>query len=181
MSEQWQPKSGRGEGVKAADLEEKKGTSAALAVAVLGIGCFGLVFVIGILAAIAIPNFVAMQQRAKRAEAPSMVDGLRTAEKAYHAEFDAFFAAPLCPADIPGMNQRPWQGDCTAAFDAIGWQPGSDPRCSYAVEADSSSARAEDHDFTVRAYCDIDGDGVQAVYEATRADYAQMVTPNNIY
>ena len=45
-----------------------------------------VVAIIGILAAIAIPNFLAMQLRAKRAELPSNLDGIRTAEKAYHEQ-----------------------------------------------------------------------------------------------
>ena len=44
-----------------------------------------VVAIIGILAAIAIPNFVAMQYRAKRAEVPSNVDGIKTAQLAYDA------------------------------------------------------------------------------------------------
>ena len=42
-----------------------------------------VVAIIGILAAIAIPNFVEMQYRAKRAEIPSNVDGIKTAEMGY--------------------------------------------------------------------------------------------------
>ncbi len=181
MSEQWQPKSGRGEGVKPAGDGEKKGTSAVMVVAVLGIGCLGLVVVIGILAAIAIPNFVAMQQRAKLAEAPAHLDMLRTLELAYHAEYDAFLAAPSCPAGAPGTEPRPWQGDCTAVFDVLDFEPILATHCSYSVEVDNSSARLEEHDFTVRAHCDVDGDGVQAVFEARRGQRGQKMTPNNIY
>ena len=47
-----------------------------------------VVAIIGILAAIAIPNFVDMQYRAKRAEVPSNVDGIKTAQIAYDAAFD---------------------------------------------------------------------------------------------
>ena len=49
-----------------------------------------VVAIIGILAAIAIPSFVQMQLKARRAELPANLDGLRTAEVAYHAEWDAF-------------------------------------------------------------------------------------------
>ena len=38
-----------------------------------------------------------MQMRAKRAELPTNLDGLRTAEKAYHAEWDAFTTAAATP------------------------------------------------------------------------------------
>ena len=52
-----------------------------------------VVAIIGILAAIAIPNFVAMQYRAKRSEVPSNVDGIKTAELAYDAAFDTYSAS----------------------------------------------------------------------------------------
>jgi prepilin-type N-terminal cleavage/methylation domain-containing protein len=58
-----------------------------------------VVAIIGILAAIAIPNFLAMQLRAKRAELPSNLDGIRTAEKAYQAEWDTFTSASVTIRD----------------------------------------------------------------------------------
>ena len=51
-----------------------------------------VVAIIGILAAIAIPNFVEMQYRAKRAELPANVDGIKTAEMGYDAAFDTYRA-----------------------------------------------------------------------------------------
>ena len=45
-----------------------------------------VVAIIGILAAIAIPNFVAMQSKSKRPEVPGNVDAIKTAEL---ARFDA--------------------------------------------------------------------------------------------
>ena len=60
-----------------------------------------VVAIIGILAAIAIPNFVEMQYRAKRAEIPANVDGIKTAEMAYDAAFDTFIAAAVHPSSTP--------------------------------------------------------------------------------
>ena len=49
-----------------------------------GVTCLGLcVF-------IAVPNFVEMQYRAKRAEAPAYLSGIKTAQLAYEATFDTF-------------------------------------------------------------------------------------------
>ena len=64
-----------------------------------------VVAIIGILAAIAIPNFISMQLRAKRAELPTNLDGVRTSEKAYHAEWDTFTSAGPSPAATPGRPQ----------------------------------------------------------------------------
>ena len=44
-----------------------------------------VVAIIGILAAIAIPNFITMQLKAKRSELPGNVDGIKTAELSYDA------------------------------------------------------------------------------------------------
>jgi len=44
-----------------------------------------VVAIIGILAAIAIPNFVEMQLKAKRAELPGTVDGIKASQLGYDA------------------------------------------------------------------------------------------------
>ena len=68
-----------------------------------------VVAIIGILAAIAIPNFVAMQYRAKRAEVPSNVDGIKTAELAYDAAFDTFVSqTSYIPGSSVGKAQVAW-------------------------------------------------------------------------
>ena len=68
-----------------------------------------VVAIIGILAAIAIPNFVAMQYRAKRSEVPSNVDGIKTAELAYDAAFDTYIQeSSFQPDSSPGKKQRNW-------------------------------------------------------------------------
>src|SRR5438105_12021421 len=49
-----------------------------------------VVAIIGILAAIAIPNFVKFQARSKQSEAKANLKAMFTAEKAYSAEKDKF-------------------------------------------------------------------------------------------
>jgi hypothetical protein len=51
-----------------------------------GLGAMYIVAMIGVLAAIAIPNFVEMQYRAKRAEVPNMVDRIKVAEWALDSD-----------------------------------------------------------------------------------------------
>lgn len=138
---------------------------------VAGVGLVFLVIpIIGILAAIAIPNFVKMQYRAKRAELPSNVDGIKTAELAYDAEFDQFVAvsAPH-PRAIEALSkaQAPWGPG--SAFETLAWYPDEMVRGTYWVEV-------SDTDFVVHGVADIDGDGVLSHYTATRTVNATMVS-----
>ena len=132
-----------------------------------------VVAIIGILAAIAIPNFVAMQYRAKRAEVPANVDGVKTAELAYDAAFDQFIEeASFQPDSDPGKAPRPW-GD--SAFDTLGWGPDGEVRGSYKITTVSTT------DFLVQGIADIDGDGTQSTYTCTKSVNAAMKSGNDTY
>ena len=135
-----------------------------------------VVAIIGILAAIAIPNFLAMQMRSKRAEIPSNLDGLRTAEKAYHAERDSFTTA----AATPGRAQINFSGGGFSAFQNLGWVADGKVRGQYSVVATPGSSSQTD-DFTATGVADVDGDGTNSQYEANRAEKASMLSSNNVY
>jgi type IV pilus assembly protein PilA len=51
-----------------------------------------VVAIIGILAAIAIPNFMTYQCKAKQTEAKSILGALRVAQEAYYAEYSTYAA-----------------------------------------------------------------------------------------
>ena len=59
-----------------------------------------VVAIIGLLAAIAIPNFVQFQLRAKSAEGKGNLAAIRTAEEAYFAEYGIYLPATAAPATI---------------------------------------------------------------------------------
>ena len=139
-----------------------------------------VVAIIGILAAIAIPNFIAMQLRAKRSELPTNVDGIRTAEKAYHHEWDAFTAAGSTPSTIPGRAQVDFTGGGYASFSNLGWVADGKVRGMYSVSA-SNSTSASDDDFSASGVADVDGDTANSQYTANRAEKAAMITSNNVY
>jgi len=133
-----------------------------------------VVAIIGILAAIAIPNFVAMQYRAKRSEVPSNVDGIKTAELAYDAAFDTFVQnAGFHPDSSPGKKQRDWNAG--SAFDTLGWGPDGQVRGSYKIVSTSTT------DFLVTGIADVDGDSVQSSFTATKSINAVMTTGNDTY
>ncbi len=123
-----------------------------------------VVAIIGILAAIAIPNFVAMQLKSKRAEVPSNVSGIKTAELAYDASFDAFIdSSAALPAAGGGKTPVAWDGEVSGSgFQTIGWQPDGFVRGQYQVSGASNT------DFTVTGTCDVDGDAAIATYTATK-------------
>lgn len=136
--------------------------------------------VVGIMAAIAIPSFLAMQLRAKRSEAPMYLDAIRVAELAYRAEFDHFVATPYCPSSEPGRTLDDWTGDCTDTFDDLGWSPGGQVRCRYRVTVTGVPGTLGEG-FEAVGECDIDGDGTYSVYRATDQTKTWLETSNNIY
>jgi len=131
-----------------------------------------VVAIIGILAAIAIPNFVSMQYRAKRAEVPSNVDGIKTAELAYEAAFDTFVAAAQHPG-AGSKTQVEWADG--SDFDTIGWSPDGKVRGNYSVTSVTNT------NFQAVGECDVDGDGESTSYTATKTLNATIQTANNIY
>lgn len=135
-----------------------------------------VVAIIGILAAIAIPNFVAMQYRAKRAELPSNVDGVKTAQIAYDAAFDQFIIQttehPRAEAALD-KGQVSWPSGSN--FDTLGWAPDGKVRGNYTVTSNSTT------DFRVTGKSDVDNDNGIASYTATKTINAKQVTNNDVY
>jgi type IV pilus assembly protein PilA len=139
-----------------------------------------VVAIIGILAAIAIPNFLAMQLRAKRSELPTNLDAIRTAEKAYHAEWDGFTSASNTPSAAVGRSQVDFTGGGYLSFENLGWTADGKVRGQYnTIQSNASSAATDD--FTSIGLSDVDGDGANAQYNCNRAEKSNMVTSNNVY
>ena len=175
----WQPLNGDEPAPPKA--EGSAGNKAIIIVAVGTVGCLFLVAIVGILAAIAIPNFLAYQLRAKRAEAPSVLDGIRTAELAYVAEFGQVVELGPCPAAPPQRDLRPWDGNCLEQLEQLGYVPSSLVRCSFEVRQVAASEEGGPPEFTAAAFCDGDGDGDEASYSAGSHERSQMVTPINVF
>jgi type IV pilus assembly protein PilA len=139
-----------------------------------------VVAIIGILAAIAIPNFVEMQYRAKRAEIPANVDGIKTAELGYDAAFDTFIAATVHPTGTLGKTAQDWAGGNTG-FQTLGWAPDGQVRGAYGVEVEPASATVPGGNFTVTGEGDIDADGVKSQYTATKSINTTFNVANDTY
>ena len=83
-----------------------------------------VVAIIGILAAIAIPNFLRFQLKAKSSEGKVNVAAIRTAEVAYHSEFAVFVGATASPAAVPATKVAFVDAQLATAgagFNVIGW------------------------------------------------------------
>jgi type IV pilus assembly protein PilA len=108
-----------------------------------------VVAIIGILAAIAIPNFLQFQLRSKTGEAKTNLAAIRTAEEGYFAEFNTYVAATATGFDGGmGANKRLWPTG--TSFDQLGWSPEGEVFFDYAVAVTGSS-------WTADASGDLDG------------------------
>ena len=139
-----------------------------------------VVAIVGLLAAIAIPNFVRYQARSRRSEAYANLAGLARAQKALHAERDTFAISDLPFPDTgmypgtPGTVKMPWDGDSQMAFAESGWAPEGTVFYSYgSYGAGSAGAGCGTCPscWTAIAYGDVDGNNsVQQVWYAHPAD-----------
>ena len=110
-----------------------------------------VVAIIGILAAIAIPNFLRFQLKSKSSEGKVNIAAIRTAEESYLAEFGVYVSAPSSPAALP-TNKVPFVdagGTNAASFNTLGWTPEGQVFFQYATTAVASS-------YTISAAADID-------------------------
>ncbi len=161
--------------------EQKRGKVLVYVLVAVGLLPFLCGF-LGIVAAIAIPNFVAIQYRTKRSELPSMVDGIRTAQLAHHARTGAYLAcgseaaAKAVLASGNGKKQRDFPSSDADCWTELGWHPGSQVRGAYwtVVSADGS-------DVEIHGISDVDGDGDLAEFRADRTSVAVMVTDPHTY
>jgi type IV pilus assembly protein PilA len=120
-----------------------------------------VVAIIGILAAIAIPNFLRFQLKAKTSEGKTNIAAIRTAEQSYYSEFGVFVSAETSPpaasftGGTPGAMKVGWaQNPADPAgegFDQLGWEPEGAVFFTYSVASDPAG-------YTVSAEADIDAD-----------------------
>jgi type IV pilus assembly protein PilA len=115
-----------------------------------------VVAIIGILAAIAIPNFIRYQLRTRSGEGRINIAAIRTAEEAFAAEFNRFQPALLAPASLPGEARVAFTdtGLLGSNFATLGWRPEGQVYFQYEVVTGCSSGC-----YFVAAQADIDGDG----------------------
>jgi len=137
-----------------------------------------VVAIIGILAAIAIPNFIKFQLRSKAGEAKVNLAAIRTAEEGYFAEAGTYLDFPPSPANYVAQLKTTFDptlaADCPTPLPAfakgnmgfcwIGWIPEGDVYYSYELQGPGGPGAIDPangvtaHQFYASAAADIDGD-----------------------
>ena len=116
-----------------------------------------VVAVIGILAAIAIPNFLNFRLKAKTAEAKANLSAIRSLEIAHFAEYERY---------VTGQDWTPLHGavhnvriawDPATRFSQLGFAPDSKVHYEYSLQP---TAVLESTFFSARARADLDEDGI---------------------
>ena len=135
-----------------------------------------VVAIIGILAAIAIPNFMTFRLKAKTSEAKSNLGSIRTCEEAYKAEKDVYYAVTRYPSAAATGTSDDWVTADTG-FSAIGFSPSGKVYYDYVVD----SIDADSTTFTAHAYGDLDDDNVEAEYTITEDTDIDNPTGGSVY
>lgn len=129
-----------------------------------------VVAIIGILAAIAIPNFLRFQLKSKSAEGKVNLAAIRTGEESYMAEFGNYVPAAATPAAVPGPQKVVFNTGGFTDFGILGWAPEGSVFFQYAVVVGGPGNLS----YTADAIADIDGDSVNQVW-----GYVKSTTPGN--
>jgi len=127
-----------------------------------------VVAIIGILAAIAIPNFLRFQLKSKSSEGKVNIAAIRTAEESYLAEFGTYVAAAVNPAAVPGSQKAAMTFVAGADFDKLGWAPEGNVFFQYAVAYASATPSA----YSISAIADIDADTLNQGWGYVKPDNA---------
>jgi type IV pilus assembly protein PilA len=121
-----------------------------------------VVAIIGILAAIAIPNFLRFQLRSRVGEGKTNIAAIRTAEESYAAEYATYVIAGLAPGGALSGDKQNWLA-VTPGFDTMGWFPEGEVYYNYSVTVSPGGCPAAGNpctSYTVEGLSDIDSDGV---------------------
>jgi type IV pilus assembly protein PilA len=153
-----------------------------------------VVAIIGILAAIAIPNFIRYQLRSKTSEAKTVIGGIKTSEESFRSEYDAYVLAATRPGSGLRGTKTSWgtqvcppacnrlsisatpgsTGNCDQ-FECIGYRPSGDVYYEYAAVIIDPPAVPE---FGVGASADLDSDGTPGGFLYATGNTPGLATTN---
>lgn len=140
-----------------------------------------VVSIIGLLAAVAIPNFNQYQSRSRTAEGKINLEALHKVQTTYFAEVGEYIGEDLpCPS-LPGaypskmvqhwMSVRSTFCDVPSSFDQLGWYPDGPVYYDYGVATTPNGTTTGGGPFYVAyAIGDVDGDGEMALFVYVQPD-----------
>lgn len=130
-----------------------------------------VVAIIGILAAIAIPNFLKYQLRSKTSEAKTVIGGIKTSQESFRSEYDAYSLFAERPTAVPRNFKTNWSSNmcdpncnrvqismgvfACAQAECIGYAPSGDVYYNYQATVINPPAVPE---FKLGALADLDAD-----------------------
>lgn len=132
-----------------------------IVIVIVAVAVLGAIPCLGILAAVAIPNYIRYQLRAKEAMVRAELVGLVQAEETRALERGTYAPLGPLPSTRPGSQKAALSPAELKAATDLGWtvQPTTYGRFGVAVSADGRAA-------ALCAESDLDGDGVPAVHVA---------------
>lgn len=147
------------------------------------------VSVVGLLAGIAVPNFVRYQLKSRTAEARTNIAAIKTGQEAFRASYDFYANLADNGSPAPGPQKEMWQDNacrpsCSRAnpfacreFDCIGFVPNGPVYYRYQSHAIPEPMAPKD--FCVAAVSDLDGDGNLGGFEYQSANTSVMGQAGN--
>jgi type IV pilus assembly protein PilA len=122
-----------------------------------------VVAIIGILAAIAVPNFIRFQLRSKVSEAKTNLQAIRVAELSISTADNTFVPTVKSPVDDAQLSGERHRWVDRGGFGALGWSPEGQPYFNYHVIGAPTGCPAAGSpctSFTAEAASDLDGDAI---------------------
>lgn len=120
-----------------------------------------VVAIIGILAAIAIPNWQTMVLKAKKSEHRTIARGIGEAEKAYFLQYGMWLEPPAGSTTNPGATltktANAWV-PTMPGWDSLGFRPDGKVRCNYSLNCQGGGCDAAAGYARVQVTCDVDDD-----------------------
>jgi type IV pilus assembly protein PilA len=133
-----------------------------------------VVAIIGILAAIAIPNFLRFQLKAKTSEGKTNIAAIRTAEQSYYSEFGGYVSSDgdSNGGAPPGAVKAVFDGSTALGFDTIGWSPEGQVYFMYSVATD-----VDNTGMLITADADIDANATPQAWGYHKTSINGVVNP----